>query len=332
MTANSDSGRSFELGADNAAAYLVQRGLAPPDARLHIEELAGGVSATVVAVRGPGVAVVVKQALARLRVTDEWRAKPERTETEAAAMRLGNRLTPGRVPLVHDSDPATHTMVMELLPPDARNWQAEVAEGRVHAPAGFWAGETLGTWHKHTENDASVAQTFDDFESFEQLRLSPFFETVIERRGDLEDDIAPRLAELRDDRRCFVHGDYAMKNTLVGATRRWVLDFEVAHFGNPVFDLAFFLSFVVLSAVRWPALTDELRTLDAGFSDGYASGLGDELEAGSDTLTAHTGCLVLARTDGKSPAQFLDPPAVARAREVGVTLVRRPERGIWQWL
>ena len=39
-----------------------------------------------------------------------------------------------------------------------------------------------------------------------------------------------------------------------------MLDFEVVHYGNPIFDLGFFLSFVVLSAVRWPALQRDLRS------------------------------------------------------------------------
>ena len=36
---------------------------------LTVEELAGGVSGTVLAVRGPGIALVVKQALPKLKVT-----------------------------------------------------------------------------------------------------------------------------------------------------------------------------------------------------------------------------------------------------------------------
>ena len=48
-----------------------------------------------------------------------------------------------------------------------------------------------------------------------------------------------------------------------------MLDFEVAHYGNPVFDLGFFLSFVVLSAVRWEPLAPELRALADGFLRGY---------------------------------------------------------------
>ena len=36
---------------------------------------------------------------------------------------------------------------------------------------------------------------------------------------------------------------------------------------------------------------------------------------------------MLARTDGKSPAQFLDPPSRERAREAGIMLLRRPGEG-----
>ncbi len=322
---------SFTLHAGNATAHLRRRGLVAKGVSLQAVELAGGVSATVVAVRGPGVSVVVKQALARLRVQDDWRAKQERTAIEAAAMRLCARLTPGRVPRVIDHDPATQTMVMELLPDEARNWQAEIAAGRVHAQAGTWAGQTVGVWHASTAGDLSVAQTLADFESFEQQRLRPFYETAMERRPELAAGIAPRLAELRSERRCLVHGDYAKKNMLVGPPGKWVLDFEVAHYGNPVFDLAFFLSFVVLSAIRWPSLLGELRQLADGFLSAYATAAGEGFAGDAESVTSHTACLILARTDGKSPALFFDPPSRERAREVGIDLLRAPGRGLWSW-
>ena len=153
----------------------------------------------------------------------------------------------------------------------------------------------------------------------------------MERRPDLAAEIAPRLAELRVERRCLVHGDYAKKNMLVGPPGRWVLDFEVAHYGNPVFDLAFFLSFVVLSAVRWPVLAGELEQLGEGFLSAYHAAVGKGFAGDAAAVTAHTACLILARTDGKSPAQFFDPPSRERAREVGIDLLRRPERGLWSW-
>lgn len=322
----------FELTLSSAPGYLVRRGLAPVGAEIEVAELTGGVSAAVLSARIPstGDTMVVKQALARLRVKDDWRAKQERTELEAAALRMCGRLTPGRVPALLDNDPAAHVVVMELLPDDAPNWQSEVAAGRTHAEAGAWAGETLGIWHARTAGDSTVAAAFDDFESFEQQRLGPFHETVCERLPEAAADIAPRLRELRQ-RRCFVDGDFALKNMLVGPERNWKLDFEVVHYGNPVFDLGFFLSFVVLSAVQWPALRPELRTLADGFLGGYAGAAGERFAGDDADVTAHTGCLVLARTDGKSPALFLDPVAREEARAVGLALLRTPERGLWQW-
>ena len=323
----------FELTLGTATGYLVGRGLVPPGTSIELAELTGGVSATVISARIPstGGALVVKQALEQLRVTDDWTAKQERTELEAAALRLCGRLTPGRVPRVLDSDPEAHVVVMELLPDDARNWQSEVAVGRAHVEVGEWAGETLGIWHAGTAGDPEVAAAFDDFESFEQQRLSPFYETVSERLPEAAADIEPRLEELRE-RRCFVDGDFAMKNMLVGPSRNWVLDFEVAHYGNPIFDLGFFLSFVMLSAVRWPTLGPEMRALADGFLRGHAATAG-ECFAGDDAdVTAHTGCLILARTDGKSPAQFLIGRSRERARAAGLALLRTPGSGLWQWI
>jgi 5-methylthioribose kinase len=327
----SSGGEAFALTRDSVIPYLVERGIMPLDAHAAVAELPGGVSATVLAVRGPTLALVAKQALLRLKVEDEWTVKQDRTDVEARALRLCARLTPGRVPEVIDNDPSTHVVVMELLPDDALNWQSEVAAGRAHVGVGPWAGETLGLWHARTAGDPAVAAAFNDFESFEQLRLSPFYETLIERLPEAADDVTPRLEQLRE-RRCLVNGDFAMKNTLVCPNRSWVLDFEVAHYGNPIFDLGFFLSFVVLSAVRWPALETELNALADAFLRGYATAVGDRFVSDEADVTAHTGCLVLARTDGKSPAQFLDERARLRARAVGLALIRTPERGLWQWI
>lgn len=327
----------FELTLASAPGYLVLRGLAAAGDTIEVAELPGGVSATVISAQVPaaGTAVVVKQALPQLRVPDEWLATPDRAETEVAAMVLCGAITPGVVPEILDSDPVAHVLVMELIPEEAGNWQAEVAAGRVHAEEGGWAGETLGAWHAATASGNTVvgdaAAHLDDHEAFEQLRLRPFHETVIERRPELADGIAPLLEELRRDRRCFVHGDYSLKNMLIGPTGNWVLDFEVAHYGNPVFDLGFFLSFVVLSAIRWTPLQPELHALADSFLAGYEDKAGTGFAGDSASVTAHTAALVLARTDGKSPAQFLDPPSRERAREVGIALLRAPERGLWQW-
>jgi hypothetical protein len=43
-----------------------------------------------------------------------------------------------------------------------------------------------------------------------------------------------------------------------------------------------------------------------------------------DYVLGHVGCLVLARVDGKSPAEYLDEPARTRARMLGRSLLSSP--------
>lgn len=318
---------TFVLTAGTAVDWLVRHRLLETEAAsdVEIQELTGGVSATVLAVRGPSLALVLKQALPRLRVADLWQAKVERTDTEVAALRLCDRLTPGAVPRVLHHDPEAHVAALELLPAHSRNWQAEIAAGRVNPEAGEWAGRTLGSWHRLTGADVELERTFDDHDAFIQQRLDPFYRTTAERLPELATLILRHHDELRDGRSCFVDGDFAMKNIHIGRGGPWAFDFEVSHYGNPLFDLGFFLSFVVLSAIRWPERAAELDTLRDGFLRAYRT----EAPYADDPLlvSGHTACLVLARTDGKSPAQFLDQDSRLRAREYGRKLLLEPSQG-----
>ena len=311
------------LDAGNVVAYLVARGVVPRDAELTVEELGGGVSGTVLAVRGRGIALVVKQALPRLKVADEWIAPARRTDTEAAALRLAARLIPGHVPPVVDSDADEHVLVLQHAPPGWRNWQAELLAGRPHADAGRWAGETLGRLHAATAGDAEIAAAFGDYEAFRLLRLDPYYGTVMQRLPQLAPALEPLVEELRSARVCLVHGDYAPKNMLLGRDGSWLLDAEVAHVGNPVFDLAFFLAFPLLTAVQKPELAAACSRLAGGFGESYARRAG-AIRPSAAAVTAHTGAMLLARTDGRSPATFLSAAAVRRARALGRRLLLDP--------
>jgi aminoglycoside phosphotransferase (APT) family kinase protein len=312
----------YVLTSGNVCVWARARGLIPADRPVTARQLNGGVSATVVALHADNFSLVVKQALPELRVDDLWRADPRRTNTEARALRLCESLTPNAVPHVVDHDSENHIVALEYVA--GANWQSEVAEGRLHQRFAAAAGKTLATWHGNTTAETS----FEAPEAFEELRLRPYHETLIERRPSLATAIAPYLAELRSERRCLVHGDYAMKNMLVSGRRHVVLDFEVAHFGSPVFDVAFFLSLVVLSMLRWSALAKPLGELGRNFLRSYQSIIGTS--APSETsIAGHTACLILARIDGKSRLGFLADQHLSQARAVGRRMLARPEAGIW---
>jgi 5-methylthioribose kinase len=309
------------LTAANAAAYLVARGLLPWDVSPDVEELSGGVSGTVLSVRAPGVALVVKQALPELRVAGRWRAPARRTDTEAAALRLAERLVPGRFAPVVESDPRHHVVVLQHAPVAWRNWQSELLDGRMHAAFGAWAGDTLGRLHAATTGDPAVAAAFGDYEALDLLRLQPFHGAASRRLPHLAAPLAELARELRETRLCLVHGDYAPKNILVGRERAWVIDAEVAHYGHPVFDLAFFLAFLMLNAVQMPATAGACGEIAGSFLRAYEARAAALPMA---AIGAHTGAMLLARTDGLSPAAFLDPAAVIRARNLGERFLLAP--------
>ena len=76
------------LTRETVAAYVVGQGLFDRPEGREVAELTGGISSTVLAVRGEGKRIVVKQALPQFRVADEWLVPQERVLAEAQALEV----------------------------------------------------------------------------------------------------------------------------------------------------------------------------------------------------------------------------------------------------
>ena len=264
---------------DNTAAlieYLAERGhlrsACGPQARL--TTLTGGVSAETVLIEADQERLVLKRALGRLLVAGEWHAKPERAMTEAAAISALHAITPAHVPRLLDADSKQNTLVMEAAPADWVNWKTVLMGQAPDPSAGIAAtagalGRVLGTWHSRTWGDPAIAGRFADAEAFEQLRISPFYRVVAARHPAVAARVVDCVAHLETTRDCLVHGDYSPKNVLVGPDGLMVLDFEVAHTGAAVFDVAFMQSHLVLKALHRPASAAAIAAAAEAFRTGY---------------------------------------------------------------
>lgn len=295
----------------DAADYLVRRGVI--DGPAPVESLGGGVSNVVFAV---GDRVVLKQSLPRLRVAEEWLAKQERALTEAAALRVAGDLAPGSVPGVLDVDPDEFTLTIERAPAGWHTWKDDLLAGRADAGVAAELGRLLGIWHRGTKG----MERFDDPEAFEQLRVDPYYRTIHERHPDLANPIGRCIETMASRRACLVHGDYSPKNVMVGPRGGvWVLDFEVAHLGDPAFDVAFMLNHLLLKTIHRPGDGAAYRAC----ADAFVSAYGEQPD---EYVLAHLGCLLLARVDGKSPAEYLtDDERVAARERARSILLDRPE-------
>jgi 5-methylthioribose kinase len=311
------------LDERSVAAYLVERGVLDGAGAVTVRELSGGVSSIVLAVDDGRRTVVVKQSLEYLRVGEGWRADRRRVLAEGAALRLMGSITPDRVPRVLDTDPVRLAITIEAAPAGARDWRERLLAGDVEdAPqVGGVLGETLGRWHAATAGDAATAAAFDRIADFRALRLDPYFAAAAERRPELGPVLAPYVDELAGPGRCLVHGDFSPKNVLVGAGTLWVIDHEVAHVGQPVFDLAFLLCHLALKSLHRPGDAAALRAAADAFLAAYARQ--HPLPDGTN-VAGHVGCLLLARVHGKSAAGYLDPLARLATHRLGLSLATDP--------
>ena len=313
---------------ETAYAHLRCLGLAAPGERPPWRVLGGGVSNWVVLFEC-GDGVVVKGALARLRVQEEWLADAHRAVLEGRAMQaLGARLPAGDLPRILFVDEQEHLVGMSRAPAGAYPWKEALLRGEVDLEVARNVGALLGRMHGAAWGDADLARTFGDLTVFRQLRLDPYHEhaaRVAERRGDAELAALLRIgaAAMTQGRATIVHGDFSPKNLLVHAAGVEALDFEVAHWGNPDFDTAFLLTHLTLKAVHRPAAAPRYEAAARAFLDAYTTTLGrrriDDVARGA---LSQAGCLLLARADGKSPAEYLDEAERAQARAIGAAILR----------
>jgi 5-methylthioribose kinase len=334
----------LSLTAPSAADYLRARGLAAAAEPLQIRELAGGVSNVVLLVQRPGgERFVLKQALPRLRVEQEWLCSIERIWREVEVLRLCGRLVGQesgdsgaksgnvwvRVPSVLFEDRENYCFAMTAAPAEHQTWKSMLLAGQADLAIAEACGRLLGRLHARSWNDSEIARQLDDRTFFRDLRISPYYDRIAEVHSDLAEQIRQVSDSIWSHRRCLVHGDYSPKNLLVAGRELWLIDFEVGHYGDGAFDLGFFLTHLVLKTFVAGPRAAEYLALIASFRAAYddqllpVAGAAELAQLWQRTIGALSGCL-LARVDGKSPVDYLAAPLAQVVRQTARQLLREP--------
>ncbi len=288
-----------------AGAVLHRLGVAPPGAPVKARALSGGISNVVLAASWPDGRAVLKQSLPELRVATVWRFDRSRIINERRCMDyLGQVLDAGSVPevLAHDDD--AFLFVMSHAPDGGTNWKDALLAGEIDLTTAARAGALLGRVHSASAADAEVARTFGDLTPMLQGRVDPYHRTAAAANPEVAPLVEAEVERLLATRRCLVLGDWSPKNLLAYPDRVLALDFEVAHYGDPAFDVAFLLTHFVLKGVRRPADAARLRSAARAFLEEYGGEAGDVAPPDAHTV-AELGCILLARVDGKSRIEYL---------------------------
>jgi aminoglycoside phosphotransferase (APT) family kinase protein len=291
---------------DTIRAFLYQHHIFEPAEPVSITFLSGGVSSLVVKAQAAARCVVVKQALPRLKVRDEWISRVERSLVEARCSRVLDDLVPGSVPLLLAVDEPQRAFVMTCAREGAATWKEILMAGHADVDIAAAVGSLLGKIHAGSAERFDLAAEFDDRSFFDELRLDPYLRTIGVPHPDLVAPLNDIIALLVDRRVCLVHGDFSPKNLLVGPEGELLLlDHEVAHWGNPAFDTAFVLNHLCLKALKFRHKTLAYVACAHTLWEAYMA----QSPPGGADLASHTalvlGGLLLARVDGKSPVEYL---------------------------
>ena len=295
------------LNPSTVVEYLTSKNVIQKNDNPQVEVLTGGVSNVVIAITTADQKLVLKQALAELAVSEKWEADQRRAIVEANAIELFNKLTPNQVPKLIFLDPDRFILVLERVPVGSTVWKSDLLAGVINPDIGLKLGATLASWHNYGEKSAEAKIKFMEDSLFEQLRIDPFYRFVATKNPQIEVPIRKLINELEGDKTTVVHGDFSPKNIMVATNDDiYILDFEVTHVGNPVFDLAFLTAHLLCKFFR----TDDrlhaklLANTAISFMKEYQT-----LRRISPSVTRHAALIALARVEGKSPVNYLSTDA-----------------------
>lgn len=288
--------------------------------------LDGGVASDIRIVAGPDGPQVIKRALGKLKVSADWFSDPARSAIEVAAIDTFVRLLgPGSVPEILWARPAENTFAMRLVDPRLRNWKQDLLAGFVDPATATSAGRLLGRLHERSACDESARVQFDDRTYFRELRVEPFFNYVADRNPEHATQIRSVVSDMDMRRSALVHGDYSPKNILADGEDIVVLDFEVAHWGDPRFDVGFCLSHLLLKSLRRGADSAAFTETISAFLRAYSQNGPSVIDSGLSQITA---CLLLARLEGKSPVDYLADLDPRRVRAIAREMLMPGVRGV----
>ena len=249
---------------------------------------------------------MLKQSLGKLRVEQEWLSERSRIFREAAALRTLDRLLPaGSVPQVLREDRENYILVMSAAPAEAKMWKSLLFEGSISTATAGRIGSILGMMIARTWNSPECESLFGDQTVFDQLRIDPYYRSTALRHPDLATHFERLIAASKRRRVSLVHGDWSPKNFLVDGDNVMAIDFEVIHFGDPSFDAAFLLNHLLLKSYRFPRWRDQFQSAAQEFWRTLMEFLPPKCDWFEQATIEHLGCLLLARIDGKSPAEYI---------------------------
>ncbi|SFC75274.1 Phosphotransferase enzyme family protein [Microbulbifer thermotolerans] len=314
------------MDREELASNLLEKGLLQSK-EVTFTALSGGVSCEILLVDDGSARFVVKRALKKLKVKDDWFADVRRNITEQEYLRYVGGILPAAVPQIIYADNERYFFCMEMIEGGMTTWKSRLLERDYNSSYAQLAGKYLGVVHRSSIDEQAVHEKFDTAKDFYELRIDPYLLKTGDRHPRLKKYFIEEADRISDTARCLIHGDYSPKNLMVGEGRLVILDCEVACFGDPVFDLAFLLNHLFLKSIHQKKDAQKLFVLVGDVWKSYQKAAGAVVDQGFEARLCHLiPMLMLARIDGKSPAEYLSDESQQSVREFSYTAIPFPQK------
>lgn len=286
--------------------YLKNRNIIHENEEFKLKYCTGGVSGTVAFLSLKDKDLIIKQALAKLKVAEDWACDPSRMYVEQLSNKIYYKIAPESVPEVLFYDAENYIYGRLAAPEHCEMWKSDLMNGILDFDVAEKAIDALVNVHNKCANDEEVIKEFSKKEVFYDLRISPYIEFTVAKHPEYKEQGDFLATKLMETSITLVHGDYSPKNIMIDNRKIFIMDFEVAHYGHPVFDLAFFANHFVLKSIKFPERNLAYLSMLEFMLDRYY----DQMDFGdqsiiSDIFIPLLGMLMLARVDGKSPVEYL---------------------------
>jgi 5-methylthioribose kinase len=304
---------------DSLAGYLAGREEARSVGDFEHRVLAGGVSCKTVLVSfADGTEWVLKQSLEKLRVAGVWHSDPARIHREADGMRVLKELArPDAITSLIFDDPVHHVIAMTAVARPHENLKPMLLSGNIQRALFAELGELLAEIHSRSAAEPERYRSFDQG-YFESLRIEPYYRATAEAEPRSAAFIGRLIDGMGRRRLSLVHGDFSPKNVLVHRDHVVLLDHEVIHWGDPAFDLGFFLTHLLSKCNHLPAHRADLMRCVETFSNRYFETIARPAVWQMDLeqmAVVHTMACLLARISGRSSLEYLSKEEKQRQRE-----------------
>ena len=286
--------------------YLLNKNVISKEEGYTIKYCSGGVSGSVAFVYAGKKPMIVKQALAQLKVKETWLCDPNRMNIEQESNRIYHDIMPTCTPEVYFYDSDNYIYCREAVPENCTMWKEDLMSGLLDYECARKVIEALLLVHEKCSINEKIKETFASKDIFYNLRISPYIEFVLKKYPELTDHAKPLVSALMDSEITLIHGDFSPKNIMINGREISILDFEVAHFGHPMFDLAFFCNHFILKAIKHKQWSDSFLNMLTYMMDIYFNGISymDKVELETQFVKL-LSLMMLARVDGKSPVEYL---------------------------